>query len=1653
MPDVILGVKTTSIAPFKALTSALETEASASMARINRILEAGFRTNLGNNFSGGFGKSGVGFDLADVNKLNSAFSGTGPAVRAARVEFDQLANSARILGQVGINLGNEFMPIGWAQSAISEGSSLIAAIQRIRVAQVELNKVTPATETTPNNGSALAAIQAPYLASIEKRSQVPVRAESERLQALKDLYIQNGAEIPKNINTMYGKIQGALANNENGIIRQQTKMNAAVSRVTKAANNEMLAAEQQLQTAYNTPPPIHPNIMATLQSSPQLQQQLLKAGLGGGAAVGSEAFKANVASANFNAPYLDMVKGVTKVSGEFDKTLEDGTTRAVRFGAEIDKSGKVLTRFGGQLSGASSFLNQIGRDFVKVAEWTIATTAIIGGIGAIFSTIKSINEIDKLLQRVGITAQMTTAQSREYFATIADVAYKTATPLNEMLGAMDDIALATKKTGQTTAEWTSEMTALATSVGILTNIAGITTVEATDNLTAAMKQMGLQATDMINILNMVTAVASGQASAIAEITKGLSVMAETAKTAGLSIPQSIGTLQVLGQVTGKSASEVAVSFKNLVGSIDSAGSIKVLKEFGIQVKDAQGNARNFLDIYGDIANAISTGVIPAGQVKAVEKAIAGGPRRAPDAAALVANVSSIYDQETIAINSSSDALLANAKILQSNSAQLTQLKVKIDALTFEKFAVILRSAVTDLSGALQTVIDFIGQIPTGWVEGAVKVLAFVAAMKLVSIGIKLIVGLFESLNGVISSSVARMVALGVAAKSAAAGTVAASEGQMSLGLEGAGIGGAALTGTGLGAGAGALGKSVLGKLGGVTGASLIGGTVAQMMGGSLGQTIGGAMISAAGGMALTGVGLPLAAAVGVIGTSLVLLTGETKAATQELNTNTEAILSASTAWITASDSAQNLTDKQTTLLGQINDLSSLKDVDSIQARADAQTQLADISSQLITTNVQLTQSYTDLMDALSKGTGVIGNLNPDLLAAVQSGRATADQILEIKKELQLAYLQAAYPDQYTSLSKGLTGNMPVPSYQTDLKAGTTIASSPWGKSLQGDYVVPPKTPTIDLAQADITKLMTLFQETPTGLKLVEGIPNNLTTSNILWGVFNTLSAQGASNAKDVKQALIDAGFAFGDLTQAAQGYIQLQAYLNTEGILKGMSAEDIKKALGQYQFAQSMMTSIGSLPESQWQVGMRYNGSQLENEPIPPTTTALKTITQNPTQALFPDSQQWKDVVAEISQMPNMSTFAKWDLSTQAQMIKNLGGNVAYYGYTATKAAEDAQALGDATEALATAADSLNKSLDNTSASLLDQYLAGSLTKTQYGDLAERQKKLQSLSDAFNLAASTNPIMANTAVPEGTIKSWDEFTAKLSKTPGFEHAATMSMKDLLAAMVDYALKTNLTSAQVKFWTDAIKLMTTALLEVPSNVQTNIGVHTVYTSEGTPAFTIDAEGKKHPGGPAKPAATTLPQWAIDLQNAVTALQNLSGTQNQSTSKSSGSSGGSTAASVAGTVEIPQAWIDSGANIQELMKKAIAWAEKYQKAVPGAEAAAKGDIVAVMEGNTRVMLTRNVSESALSAGIAANTAAVNKQNDLLSKADTIRRIRVGSGDFAALANVPTNSKTGVSVGGPQGPITVNLNITGQILTPAQTLQIGNAIAAAIGSNIGG
>src|SRR6185436_11228714 len=112
---------------------------------------------------------------------------------------------------------------------------------------------------------------------------------------------------------------------------------------------------------------------------------------------------------------------------------------------------------------------QTVRDFQKVIEWTLATTAVFGTLGLAIKSLTTINDLNTSLTRFSITAQLTAEETQGLFKDLGRVSISTATPLQELVKVADDIALATKRAGDSTEEWKGKIVDLTEAVGIFTN--------------------------------------------------------------------------------------------------------------------------------------------------------------------------------------------------------------------------------------------------------------------------------------------------------------------------------------------------------------------------------------------------------------------------------------------------------------------------------------------------------------------------------------------------------------------------------------------------------------------------------------------------------------------------------------------------------------------------------------------------------------------------------------------------------------------------------------------------------------------------------------------------------------------------------------------------------------------------------------------------------------------------------------------------------------------------------------------------------------------------------------------------------------------------------------------------------------------------------
>jgi TP901 family phage tail tape measure protein len=1588
------------------------------------------------------GFQGPGSELSGYTKF-------GPVIKGVRTELDALNNTFHRTSQTAIRYVDK---AGKVQEIF--GSTLHTTAGNAQQALGALSRLN----TVSDRYSAIStrAAQATNLRRDAYRALTRSAVESTRASIGSIRAAQQAGTIdPGNARYLIGKEASRLKSFlENPAISQArlSYIDTYNKQLKLAATNTELVrrATSNLDRAFSAAPPIPANIQQLGRVSPQLLTQLGQQGL----AVGDSAklYQQN--------PIIrfeeDMRTGVRKISGHFE-TL-DGFTKS--FTANIDKNGRVLTQFGRTLSGFNNFLRQTVANFQKVVQWTVATTAVFGALAFAARELSVLVDIDKTLRQLGITAQLTQEETKGLFSDIADIAIATATPLQDMLKSTDDIALAVREAGKSADQYKTDILNLTEAVGIYTNLTGQDTVKATDTLVATMKQLGLETDEVVGVLSKITAVAGGQSTAIADVATGLGAMAEAARQAGLDLNETVATVQVLSQVTSKTPSEVATSFKNLVGALDSRAGAKALAEFDIALRDNAGNLRNILDIYGEISDKIRQGIIPAADVKGLVKAIAGGPRRAPDAAALLSAIGDIEEATARAAGASNEALIANAKILDTTQAKITQLQATIDRVAFEKFGEAFKETATTFITALTGLLDIINKIPTGFLAMGIQAAAFIVTVKLLTLLVtKLLGGIGGLAQGLIGLSGAFKAANTSAAQFASTAGASGLVNQF-----GAPIATATRTsrfagftrGTGLALGAGAL------------------------LGGGLSLATGGDTISAISG-ALTGGGLAaLTAPVPLpwlkIGGAISLAAGflldfiprnkQANESMEETALKAEKVVNAFQQFKEAQGVLDRLGTEQEELAASIEKLQNT------QNRSAAEnSQLLDFQA----TYIQNAQAMSEANNQVAESMKAITEVAPELRKAFEAAQRGDLSPAELEKAIraqQLVLLQLSDPN--AQLPEGVPFFKPERLPIQPFSQGELTVEG--GTELKNPLLIQLKAST-EAQLADIQRTVA------TGMGTTKTIIEDS-------GALDLTSLE--ESAERVKELFNKAGTEFtASLVPSGQNIDLINGALAELESRGDESYATLRKTFDEwlrgkdavtafYANIQSYQNRIDAIKLFEPEVGAELQKvldlvKQISDEAIKAgdaeTLFKAQKILYD---TLFSGKEFTEGQGRVLAGLRADQLGLDPELVDRMKVINDIlidfGFNWEFLGQKASAASEEvADAIQEQQDSLLALADSVAQQNALQSAQLTADFQAGEFKgneevyNRQIGQLNAITEGIHQVTEAYAVAIEVIPnfdaALADVAV-------------SLQNINGLQDASSLSAGQLIERVYELAKTYGLNQTQTEKLTDKMLDLLQVIRLVNGikgsfSITADVDLTTAIKKLRALAAAVAATGPL--GGIA-----ALPLYAAVgiLSAANSTISNIGGSLNNTFRSGSGSNfstipsrtGGSGSGSRTGSgsgatspgydvslIDIPDA-IAGAYNRDALIQEAIRRAKQLQSKIPGAAKEAKNDIVEIMLGTQRLIEVRGVKDDLLRRALEELADIEKKRLEFETKADTIRRIRVGAGDFAALANVPLNTRTGVSVGSAQGPITVNLNINGQLLTPAQFAQLADQIAAAIKRQIG-
>lgn len=165
--------------------------------------------------------------------------------------------------------------------------------------------------------------------------------------------------------------------------------------------------------------------------------------------------------------------------------------------------------------------------------------------------------------------------------------------------AVQDIALRWAQAGYDAAE-TLELTRASL---LALNTAEMNAEQATQSLIGIMAQWGIQADQLITIIDKLNLVADEYAVTTQDLVDGLLRSSGAARAAGMTFEQTLALLTAMRETSGRTGREVGNALNSIIAYVQRAKSLNVLSEAGIPVfANPEGTQlRNVFDILADIS--------------------------------------------------------------------------------------------------------------------------------------------------------------------------------------------------------------------------------------------------------------------------------------------------------------------------------------------------------------------------------------------------------------------------------------------------------------------------------------------------------------------------------------------------------------------------------------------------------------------------------------------------------------------------------------------------------------------------------------------------------------------------------------------------------------------------------------------------------------------------------------------------------------------------------------------------------------------------------------------------------------------------------------------------------------------------------------------
>lgn len=469
------------------------------------------------------------------------------------------------------------------------------------------------------------------------------------------------------------------------------------------------------------------------------------------------------------------------------KSMEENSTKAVRQKTEVIRDVRnKLQKYNRDLRQSTKdnwdFGKAVKEQVKNLGTYLTASKIINTVIQLLKVMVKEVVALDKAFTNL----QMVTGYNTEQMRTLK---YQYTQMAQQLKATVTEVAEGADQWLRMGLSINEANKALKASI-VFAKISGTTTSEATQSLISAMRGYGLEADNLMEIVDKLSAVDLASASSAKGLATSMSEVASVAKNAGVSMDKLIGYIATITEITQDSAERVGNSLRSIFTRLqnvklgqylseegeDISDVEKILSEYGIKLRDSANEWRNMGDVLDEIGGKWEK--FTSVQKSAIAVTIAG-KNQMNSFVTLMNNYTKASELATIATEANGTAMEKYGAYTDSVEAKLNNLKATFSELAQDTLD-------SDLVKFLIDVVTWVLKL-TDSLGGLIPVtMGVISTIKLVSTTIRLhfaLVAQSAAKAAVMTATSAEMAAKATemaAARIAVAGTVA----QVALGVVG-----------------------------------------------------------------------------------------------------------------------------------------------------------------------------------------------------------------------------------------------------------------------------------------------------------------------------------------------------------------------------------------------------------------------------------------------------------------------------------------------------------------------------------------------------------------------------------------------------------------------------------------------------------------------------------------------------------------------------------------------------------------------------------------------------------------------------------------------------------------------------------------------------